>query len=330
MTANIKNYLEPFQAAVESAVTEAQAGPDLDRNTSRAMQAEPTVIESAVSQAQGNTYKIGQGETLYSIAQNNPFTLKDLMSANPDIDPNNISVGQELVLPSGAVSTSSVETQNVAVPSPSILQQSPEVQQDYTKSASAGSRKLSDIEGVVVHYTHSGRPMSVDDFVRVGKESGVGAPFFITRDGTVHQVGPIDAILQHSSGTRGTVGPYRTPSGARYSSANTIGIELDVQWDYANDRPLNEVTDAQLNAAQGLINSLLGTLNAERDEENQLTVGNSVFAHPELNAKMPTEGTRARQWLREQAGFHPERAVDMSGNLQVVPVPPTRPTTGTN
>ena len=185
----------------------------------------------------------------------------------------------------------------------------------YTQATSAGSRELADIEGVVLHYTH-GSPggSSLDSYMNVGFNRGVGAPIFIARDGTIHEVGDWrNAIIQHTSRSGG-IGTYRAPSGQRFSSANTVGIEIDVGWDWANNRPLEgeagRPTDAQLEAVRRFTNSVINEVNAVRPDDLQLDINRSVYAHPELGRKMPTEGTYALQWLREQEGLPATRDVE--------------------
>ena len=209
----------------------------------------------------------------------------------------------------------------------------------YTQATSAGSRELADIEGVVLHYTH-GSPggSSLDSYMNVGFSRGVGAPIFIARDGTIHEVGDWrNSIIQHTSRASG-IGTYRAPSGQRFSSANTVGIEIDVGWDWANNRPLEgeagRPTEAQLEAVRRFTNSVINEVNAVRPDDLQLDINRSVYAHPELGRKMPTEGTYALQWLREQEGLPATRDVewymDQSGeeririNRSLVPRP--RPT----
>jgi hypothetical protein len=185
----------------------------------------------------------------------------------------------------------------------------------YTRTTSAGSRQLEDIEGVVLHYTHgSPRGSSVETFMDVGFNRGRGAPFFIDRDGTIHEVGDWrNSIIQHTSRASG-IGTYRAPSGERFSSTNTVGIEIDVGWDWANDRPLEgaagQPTEAQLNAIRYLTNNVIDEVNAVRPDDLQLDINRSVYAHPELGRKKPTEGTYALQWLREQEGLPATRDVE--------------------
>jgi len=225
------------------------------------------------------------------------------------------------------------------IEAPEIIRVDDETFDRYTQATSAGSRELSDIEGVVLHYTH-GSPggSSLDSYMNVGFSRGVGAPIFIARDGTIHEVGDWrNSIIQHTS-RAGGIGTYRAPSGERYSSANTVGIEIDVGWDWANDRPLEgeagRPTEAQLEAVRRFTNSVINEVNAVRPDDLQLDINRSVYAHPELGRKMPTEGTYALQWLREQEGLPATRDVewymDESGeepiriNRSLVPRP--RPT----
>lgn len=195
---------------------------------------------------------------------------------------------------------------------------------DYASATTAGKRGLQDIEGIVLHHTHSSRPISVDNFISGGKERGFGAPFFIDRDGVVHQVAPLEEIIQHTSASKGT-GVYRDPKGKRYSSANTIGIEVDAQWDYSADRLKEGPNEAQRIALNNLVNELLPQLNSTRGPENQLNVDNSVFAHPELQAKKEEEATGLLNWLRVTNGFNEKRNIDRQGNVQVSVRPKARP-----
>lgn len=47
----------------------------------------------------GATYEITQGETLYHIAQVNGLTLKELLDANPSLNPESYSAGEKIVIP---------------------------------------------------------------------------------------------------------------------------------------------------------------------------------------------------------------------------------------
>lgn len=210
-------------------------------------------------------------------------------------------------------------------PSQSVIQLKDEkTLKDYSAATTAGKRSLQDIEGIVLHHTHSSRPISVDSFVSGGKERGFGAPFFIDREGVVHQVAPLEEIIQHTSASKGT-GVYRDPKGKRYSSANTIGIEVDAQWDYSVDRLKEGPNEAQRNALNNLVNELLPQLNATRAPDNQLNVDNSVFAHPELQAKKEEEATGLLNWLRVNNGFNEMRSIDRKGNVQASLRPKARP-----
>ncbi|MFG6119819.1 LysM peptidoglycan-binding domain-containing protein [Thalassobacillus sp. B23F22_16] len=44
-------------------------------------------------------YTIKPGDTFYNIAMDNNLSVKDLMTANPDINPNALLIGQEICLP---------------------------------------------------------------------------------------------------------------------------------------------------------------------------------------------------------------------------------------
>ncbi|MGM0369354.1 MAG: LysM peptidoglycan-binding domain-containing protein [Bacillota bacterium] len=52
----------------------------------------------------GKTYIVQAGDTLYEIAQRHSVTLEDLLAVNPQIEnPNQISVGQEICIPTKAI-----------------------------------------------------------------------------------------------------------------------------------------------------------------------------------------------------------------------------------
>jgi LysM repeat protein len=333
----------------------------LDENTFRAMSAQalgqtqapdgPPVAQEDPTQPAPTeapvTYTIQGGDTLSKIASENTFTLDQLKAANPDITNfNNVMVGQEINLPvEGApvVETPAVQTPVVEAvetteavadtpeattptpPSQSVIRpEDDETMKAYSAATSAGRRSLQDIEGIVLHHTHGSRPSTVEQYMRVGLDREVGAPFFIDVDGVVHQVAPLEEIIQHTSGTRSTVGEYRTPRGARYSSGNTIGIEIDATWDYNRNVLREGPNEAQKNALNRLVNELLPKLNATRGPENQLNIENSVFAHPELQAKMEDEATGVLNWLRVNNGFNEMRAIDRSGDVQLSPRPQAR------
>jgi len=318
----------------------------LDENTFRAMAAQalnqpqapdgPPVAQEDLTQPAPTeapvTYTIQPDDTFYKIASENPFTLDQLKAANPDItDFGSLKPGQEINLPvEGApvVETPVADTPEATTPTPpsqSVIRlEDDETMKAYSAATSAGRRSLQDIEGIVLHHTHGSRPSTVEQFMQVGLDREVGAPFFIDREGVVHQVAPLEEIIQHTSGTRATVGEYRTPSGERYSSKNTIGIEIDATWDYNRNELREGPNEAQKNALNRLVNELLPTLNETRDPENQLNVENAVFAHPELQAKMEDEATDVLKWLRVNNGFNEMRTIDRSGKVQLSPRPQAR------
>ena len=353
----------PRDGIVDEATARAMAAQSLGQPSSPdgspAAQQDPTQPAPAEASA---TYTIQGGDTLSKIASENTFTLDQLKAANPDIaDFNNVMVGQEINLPvegapvvetpvveTPAVQTPAVQTPVVQTPvveavetteavadtpeattptppSQSVIKlEDDETMKAYSAATSAGRRSLQDIEGIVLHHTHGSRHSTVEQYMRVGLDREVGAPFFIDADGVVHQVAPLEEIIQHTSGTRSTVGEYRTPTGARYSSGNTIGIEIDATWDYNRNVLREGPNEAQKNALNRLVNELLPKLNATRGPENQLNIENSVFAHPELQAKMEDEATGVLNWLRVNNGFNEMRAIDRSGDVQLSPRPQAR------
>ena len=106
----------------------------LDENTFRAMTAQALAQPSSAdappveqenppqpaSEEAPATYLIQSGDTFSKIAAENPFTLNQLIAANPDItDPNNVMIGQEINLPVGGapvVEAPVVEAPVVEVP----------------------------------------------------------------------------------------------------------------------------------------------------------------------------------------------------------------------
>lgn len=50
----------------------------------------------------GTTYTVQPGDTLFAIAQRFGITVQDIVSANSMTNPNNLSVGQELIIPAGS------------------------------------------------------------------------------------------------------------------------------------------------------------------------------------------------------------------------------------
>ncbi len=48
-----------------------------------------------------NTYTINPGDTLYNIAKRYYTTVDKIMIANPNIDPNNLIIGSQIIVPIG-------------------------------------------------------------------------------------------------------------------------------------------------------------------------------------------------------------------------------------
>ncbi len=73
-----------------------------------------TGLQPALAQASGPVYLIQSGDTLSSIAARFNVSLSDLIAANPTINPNNLAIGQELVIPGLEGITGVLETEIVA------------------------------------------------------------------------------------------------------------------------------------------------------------------------------------------------------------------------
>ena len=73
-----------------------------------------TGLQPALAQASGPVYIIQPGDTLSSIAARFNISLGDLIAANPTINPNNLGIGQELVIPGLEGITGVLETEIVA------------------------------------------------------------------------------------------------------------------------------------------------------------------------------------------------------------------------
>ncbi len=70
--------------------------------------------QPAAAQASGPVYIIQPGDTLFSIAGRFNLTVNDLIEANPGVDPNNLAIGQEIVIPGLEGLTGRLETEVVA------------------------------------------------------------------------------------------------------------------------------------------------------------------------------------------------------------------------
>ena len=68
------------------------------------------LVEATVPEV--GTYSIKSGDTLSEIAANSPFTLKQLLEVNQGVDPNRLSIGQEIKLPT--VTAEEAVTEEVA------------------------------------------------------------------------------------------------------------------------------------------------------------------------------------------------------------------------
>lgn len=73
-----------------------------------------TGLQPALAQASGPVYIIQAGDTLSSIAARFNVSLDNLIAANPTINPNNLAIGQELVIPGLEGITGVLETEIVA------------------------------------------------------------------------------------------------------------------------------------------------------------------------------------------------------------------------
>lgn len=71
-------------------------------------------VQPASAQASGPVYIVQQGDTLSFIASRFNLAINDLISANPSIDPNFLSEGQELVIPGLEGVTGVLETEVIA------------------------------------------------------------------------------------------------------------------------------------------------------------------------------------------------------------------------
>lgn len=193
----------------------------------------------------------------------------------------------------------------------------PQDQYDAYTNATANSvrRQPEDIEAIVLHHTHTGSTdLPVGTYISGGIRAGVGAPFFIARDGTIHQVGDWrNRAIQHvsSSDRRVVQDAPRTISGARVNNAGSIGIEIDVGWNYNDgsrygspiEGPEGRPTEEQIVAVRRLTNYLIQQINEARGD-TAITTENAVFAHPELQRdKQPVEATLATEEVRSRQGF---------------------------
>lgn len=79
----------------EEVVVTATASPEPTATATR--RASPTARATAT--VDSSTYTVQSGDTLFSIAAEFDLTVAELLEANPEIDPNVIQVGQELVIP---------------------------------------------------------------------------------------------------------------------------------------------------------------------------------------------------------------------------------------
>lgn len=73
----------------------------------------PIHVQPALAQAGEPVYIIQAGDTFYSIAARFNVSLDDLIAANPDVDPSNLAIGQEIVIPNLRGITGVLETEVV-------------------------------------------------------------------------------------------------------------------------------------------------------------------------------------------------------------------------
>jgi hypothetical protein len=166
--------------------------------------------------------------------------------------------------------------------------------QDYTRQANLpGHGRMAQVRGVTIH--NSGPGISTpDQLANTLRQRGLGAQYFIDRNGQVYKMGPDNAVQFHmKNGGTGTIGGR----GAGFNNSNMIGIEMA-----GNDR-IDDTTPAQRQAAAQLVNQL--------GQQYQFDPKQAVFGHGELNGhKEQMEGMNVVRAIRsgQYAGAQPSAA----------------------
>lgn len=107
-------FMLPALIGIGGGGSSASASPSASRPVSSASTA-PTIAPGPTQL----TYVIKKGDTLSKVANKFHVELADLLAANPDIkDPNKISLGQEIVIPSGAAASPAASTKASGSPAP--------------------------------------------------------------------------------------------------------------------------------------------------------------------------------------------------------------------
>ncbi len=83
------------------------------------------------------TYKIGQGETLYRIAEENGITVDDILRANPRLDALNYQAGETIIIPSPETAKATRELQNGAAAAKTKPKSTPVIDERYAATPSA-------------------------------------------------------------------------------------------------------------------------------------------------------------------------------------------------
>ncbi|OAS17418.1 3D domain-containing protein [Paenibacillus oryzisoli] len=104
MQSKAYSYPSSFDDMSMSPVYVASSNESLDTSTAEAP------IAAAVELAT-TTYKVSRGDTLFKIAKSFEIAVDDLISANAISNPNQLTVGQSLTIPSVSLASTSSETQ---------------------------------------------------------------------------------------------------------------------------------------------------------------------------------------------------------------------------
>lgn len=102
VASNIPNWMQDMSAIeLTNALVGIKEG-TVDPETGQRIQSAEDVQSGLMSPEETKTYNVKSGDTLYSIAKKSGVTLAKLVEANPDIDPDKISIDQSINIPVGA------------------------------------------------------------------------------------------------------------------------------------------------------------------------------------------------------------------------------------
>ena len=179
------------------------------------------------------TYEVQKGDTFMQIAYDNDMSLSELEALNPDVDINNIYIGQILnvreVIPFLSVQTTETITYQEAIASPVEEVEDDSMYQGDTKVLDAGSEGLAEITADVTYVNGNERERNITNNVTIteptAKVIAVGTKERPSWLPTGSFIWPVYGNITSYFGYRYIFGSYSYHSGIDIAAAYGTGIQ---------------------------------------------------------------------------------------------------------